>query len=381
MSLLSHFKRRLELVNDPQLNWKQRLRFVPLLGDGLLFLNNLLKLNRFRAITSIELEQLQIRTAQLQQELSQQASSQQASVTALQEQTMSALHELRQTLAVTQQALQTLTLRHQQLEQRYLRQSGIWDQRYEQLFQQQHTLPAFQLAKPDQNSSKDEIDTDQFYRDFERVFRGSESDIKQRLQVYLPYLQQAQSLNPANNRVLDIGCGRGEWLSLLQEHGYQGTGVDSNRAMVERCIEVGRQAIHDDAISYLRRHAGANFLAISGFHIVEHIPFKQLLELFDAALAALAPNGIVIFETPNPENVLVGSCYFYSDPTHLHPLVPNVLAFMLEQRGFAKTQIHTLHPVKADQHFSGEGEVITKLNHLFYGPQDYAAIAWKSHAV
>ena len=118
---------------------------------------------------------------------------------------------------------------------------------------------------------------------------------------------------------------------------------------------------------------------MTGFHIIEHLPFELLIALFDAALYALRNDGVIIFETPNPENLVVGACNFYYDPTHLHPIVPAVAEFMARQRGYARAEILRLHPIP-DAHLITENtEVARRVNQALYGPQDYAVIGWKTH--
>lgn len=218
----------------------------------------------------------------------------------------------------------------------------------------------------------------QFYVEFEALFRGDRTSIKERLKVYLPYLQLIPKDQDGEwKKVIDVGCGRGEWLELLAENEIPCMGVDMNSHMVNICIANSLYACCDDAISVLRKQPSNSVGAVTGFHIIEHLPFELLLELFDAALNALSPGGLIIFETPNPENVKVGSCSFYSDPTHLHPIVPQVAEFMAKQRGFTKTQILRLHPLPDENLLKGGSPVEELINKEFFGPQDYAVIGRK----
>ena len=136
--------------------------------------------------------------------------------------------------------------------------------------------------------------------------RGSTDAIQEAQSVYLPILERAATVSP-NTPLLDVGCGRGEWLQLLSNKGYACRGVDSNRVMVERCVALELSAVKDDALAYLRAQPDASLGAVSGFHIIEHLPFEVLFELFAESLRALVPGGLIIFETPNPENLLVAS--------------------------------------------------------------------------
>lgn len=219
---------------------------------------------------------------------------------------------------------------------------------------------------------------DTFYIDFENAFRGTREDITERLTVYLPYLDKL--IGDATAHLVDIGCGRGEWLALMGQHGIQATGVDLNRDMVQACLDQGFDAQCTDALHYLRQQPQGSLAAVTGFHIIEHLPFKLLLSLFDAALRALRPGGLVIFETPNPENLVVGACYFYSDPTHNSPIVPGVAHFMARQRGFDQVEILPLHPYPDSYFLPEDSELAKRFNRAFYGPQDYAILARKAYA-
>ncbi|MDM7322300.1 MAG: class I SAM-dependent methyltransferase, partial [Gammaproteobacteria bacterium] len=159
---------------------------------------------------------------------------------------------------------------------------------------------------------------DAFYIAFEDACRGSEEDIYQNLQVYLEPIQHSAAAQ--GYPIIDLGCGRGEWLRLLHEHGLQARGVDRSLAMVERARAYGLEVEQDDAVQALSRLPDASVGAVTGFHIIEHLPFSALFRLFAEAARVLVPNGMIIFETPNPENILVGSHTFYHDPTHRNPI-------------------------------------------------------------
>ena len=149
--------------------------------------------------------------------------------------------------------------------------------------------------------------------------------------------------------------------------------------MVSQCEELGLAVINADAIDYLRTVKSNTLGAVTGMHIIEHIPFKRLIALFDEVLRVLKPGGVAIFETPNPENLIVGACNFYYDPTHLNPLPPEPMRFVLEARGFGSIEILRLHPYpKEDLLNNGAIEVQQKINELIYGPRDYALIGYKS---
>jgi len=211
---------------------------------------------------------------------------------------------------------------------------------------------------------------DEMYVSFEDRFRGPRDEIKERVRVYLPHVKKAVETTGCLP-VLDLGCGRGEWMELLKENDIKAQGVDLNRVMVSQCHARGFDVIEADVITHLRGLNSGTLSVISGFHIVEHLPFKTVIALFDEALRVLKPGGIVIFETPNPENLLVGACSFYNDPTHQNPIPPMTLSFLAEARGFVNVEILRLNQnpsIVIEDQF---------LNHQFTVGQDYSVIGYR----
>ena len=169
---------------------------------------------------------------------------------------------------------------------------------------------------------------DALYAALEDRFRGTREDVKERSSFYLQFIKESEAA------VLDVGCGRGEWLELMRENGIKALGVDMNRVLIEQCRERGLEVVEEDVLVYLRNLPDKSLGAVTGFHIIEHISLDQLLSLIDEVMRVLMPGGVAIFETPNPDNVLVGSNYFYFDPTHRHPLPSQLMHFLFETRGF-----------------------------------------------
>jgi O-antigen chain-terminating methyltransferase len=176
--------------------------------------------------------------------------------------------------------------------------------------------------------------------------------------------------------ILDLGCGRGEWLELLKEEGYMALGVDTNQVLIERCHARGLEVVESDALSYLRGLPDNSFCAVTGFHIIEHLQIEVLMNLLDEIVRVVHPGGVVIFETPNPENVIVGSNFFYFDPTHRNPLPSLLMKFLLESRGLDRIEVMNLHAWDQAR-ISGKNELTARFNELFYGPMDYAIAGWK----
>jgi O-antigen chain-terminating methyltransferase len=218
---------------------------------------------------------------------------------------------------------------------------------------------------------------DNFYIDFENNFRGKESDVKKRLKIYVPYIKQAGT-NFTKYPVLDIGCGRGEFLELLKEEGIEAIGLDLNRAMIELNNKKGLKVVEQDALSYLSKLKTGSLSAITGFHIVEHIVFDELVRIADECFRVLRPGGVLIFETPNPENLVVGTSNFYLDPSHLHPLPPDLLSFSIKARGFSILEVLRLHPLKESYYpLNSKNEAMNEVLNSYFGPQDYCVIGKK----
>ena len=215
---------------------------------------------------------------------------------------------------------------------------------------------------------------DAMYLTFEDKFRGTRQDIKERQRPYLSYVEDCLKTS-GESPVLDIGCGRGEWLELLKENDYKARGLDLNRAMVAECQELGLDVIEADALSFLRQQKDNSFSMVTGFHIIEHLDLKKMIALFDEAYRVLRPGGVVIFETPNPENLFVGAFTFYYDPTHRNPLVPETAQFILHQRGFDKVEIKRLN--KYSEFFNVDCNDEFK-NKYFYSEMDYSVIGYKA---
>lgn len=218
-----------------------------------------------------------------------------------------------------------------------------------------------------------------FYAEFEARFRGARESIKARQRPYLVQVRNATAGRP-QARCVDIGCGRGEWLELLTEQGLAPVGLDLDPGMVMEARQAGLDARVADGILWLEQQCEDSVDVVTAFQVIEHLSFEHLLRLLDAALRALAPGGVAIFETPNPENLLVATNSFHLDPTHRRPIPPPLAEFLAQQRGFARVELLRLNALPAEMRVAGEGELTSRVNQLLYGAQDYALIAWKRGA-
>ncbi|MGJ5673551.1 MAG: methyltransferase domain-containing protein [Nostochopsis sp.] len=291
------------------------------------------------------------------------------------------LQDINEQLSNVNSHMQTTDERLQRMDNRHLRNDNYIKN---DLIQQKRLLMMFleeakrRLPEPfDQQQLQTFVNQEQhlldsFYTAFEDRFRGSCEEIKNRLTTYIPYIEKAIAATE-NAAILDIGCGRGEWLELLSERGMKSSGVDINTTMVQCCQEKGLNAAKEDGLLYLRNIEANSLAGLTAFHVIEHLSLQDFISLIDEALRVIRPGGIVIFETPNPENLIVGACNFYIDPTHRNPIPPPTAQFLLENRGFSHVQIHRLHPM-TDEH----GLDNQLLKDILLGCQDYAVIGWKS---
>lgn len=194
------------------------------------------------------------------------------------------------------------------------------------------------------------------YLGFENVFRGSEALVRDRQRVYLQFFQPGQ-------RVLDVGCGRGEFLSVLAGADVAAVGVDTNAAMVEHCRAAGFGSVEQTDVNAFLERSEERFDGIFSAQVIEHLQFEDLNRFFALAARRLRPGGIFIAETVNPHSIEAMKT-FYVDLTHVKPLFPETMLFLARNAGFANAKI--FYP-------NGRG---------FGRPDDwtqheYALVAWK----
>jgi SAM-dependent methyltransferase len=227
------------------------------------------------------------------------------------------------------------------------------------------------------------------YLELERRYRGTESEIRERIAAYLPYWQDL----PAGAPVLDLGCGRGEALALLRDHGIPGRGVDSSERMVQLCRERGLEAEAGDLFEVLAGLPAESLAGVVSFHVIEHLPGGALDRLVRLAYRALRPGGVLILETPNPLSMVVAARNFWLDPTHVRPVHPESLRLIYELAGFEPVERLDLRPfptadrlpeidlatLPADQRPLADGvnRLRDRLDELLFGFQDFGMVGRK----
>jgi O-antigen chain-terminating methyltransferase len=215
----------------------------------------------------------------------------------------------------------------------------------------------------------------QLYCAFENEFRGDTATIAGRQAAYLPLVLKA-SAACTGKPVLDIGCGRGEFLQLLHDNHVASLGVDIDAAMVERCRARGLNVEHGDFASALNSGKDGDLAGVVAFQLVEHIGYEHLVELIRSANARTAPGGVIILETVNPAN-FTALRDFYLDPTHRNPIPAATLEFLVRSCGYREVVVQYMSHTPPDRQLKGSDSNTAKLNKLLFGPRDYAVIGWR----
>lgn len=215
-----------------------------------------------------------------------------------------------------------------------------------------------------------------YYLAFEDAMRGSAEQVSKK---YLPYTDDLAKVRReiAARGLLDLGCGRGEWLEFTLGLGFDSKGIDLNPTMLEAARKKGLNVTQGDINSALRAQGDQSLAVISGFHVIEHLPFEALFAAVGEAWRALTPGGILILETPNPENILVATHTFYHDHTHRNPLTPSAMTFLLQYWGFRRVQTKRLNPYPDSSKVPGDDPLTERINGHFCGPQDFAVLGWR----
>jgi len=206
------------------------------------------------------------------------------------------------------------------------------------------------------------------YSLFEERFRGASSEVRTKQEGYLEFLRDPPG------PVLDVGCGRGEFLRLLAENGIAAAGAEINPLAVAECREAGLAVEQEDALAALARRATGSLGGVVAFQVVEHWTPEATFAFLREVRRVLAPDGTIIVETINADSLSTWRT-FYLDPSHVRPVPPQALQFLVEAAGFAEARIRYAALLPPEERLSEETDNDRKLNGLLFGPQDYAVIA------
>ncbi|HEX6641565.1 MAG TPA: class I SAM-dependent methyltransferase [Thermoanaerobaculia bacterium] len=220
--------------------------------------------------------------------------------------------------------------------------------------------------------------SDVLYRRLEDALRGGEAHVREDVERYVQLAAEHQP-------VLDVGCGRGEFLVACHERGIKARGVDTNERSVsdlrQRGLNVTLAAIPDCFADIPDGSLGA----VLAMHVVEHLPTEALFALFRESARVLRDGGLLMIETPNAESMAMTAGDFWRDPTHLAPRHPAALTVLAREHGFAIDEIRAIHelpegtriPIQADDAPALQ-RVIHAVNDRLFAPQDLRLIARKS---
>ncbi|MFM0258156.1 methyltransferase domain-containing protein [Paraburkholderia sediminicola] len=222
---------------------------------------------------------------------------------------------------------------------------------------------------------------DAYYLAFEDANRGTRESVLAKLAIYQDWLATGvPRADGLTHEIVDIGCGRGEWLTYVRQNGRDAIGIDANRVMVDACFAQGLNVRCTDALTFLRSLPTGSVAAVTGFHIIEHLPFDYLFALVQESYRVLVEGGSVLFETPNPENVLVGSHTFYHDFTHRNPITPSAISFLLTYHRFEAIDVIRSSPYPEEAKVPGNDPLTERVNGHLCGPQDFAVLGRKRAA-
>ena len=217
------------------------------------------------------------------------------------------------------------------------------------------------------------------YFDFENHFRGSIDSIKKSQEFYLKYFRDKKN-------VVDIGCGRGEFLSLLKDNGISAKGVDIYPPYVDYCNMKGLSAVCGDGSQFLSGLDCVDGIFVG--QVVEHLEVHEIIRLCNTAYEKLSSGGCIVIETPNPTSLAIYTNAFYIDPSHVKPVHPLTMKYYLEKAGFRNIEIIYTETSRADcgipelkvqnaEQLDEFNKSMKRVSELLFGSQDYAVIAVK----
>lgn len=219
---------------------------------------------------------------------------------------------------------------------------------------------------------------------FAERFRGPEDELRRAQERYVEFFRDA------TGPVVDLGCGRGEFLGLLADARIDAYGVDADARIVASCVHKGFHVRQDDILEHLGSVEPASLGGIFCSQVIEHLPTAAVPRFFASAAKALIPGGTLVIESVNPQSLIVFASAFYVDLDHIRPLHPLTLRFLAEDAGFGSIDVIYLSPPSEDVKPQPLGRVgdaavdaalerieqnFTRVADVVFGPQDYALVA------
>jgi O-antigen chain-terminating methyltransferase len=201
---------------------------------------------------------------------------------------------------------------------------------------------------------------------FAEKFRGSEDAIRTSFERYVPRFAGFAG-------VLDLGCGRGEFLELMRREGIAAKGVDLAAANIALCHSKGLDAIEADLFDYLEEQPDDSIGGIICAQVIEHLPPSAVPRLIQLCARKLRRGAPIVFETPNPECLAIFATHFYIDPTHVRPVPPVLMTFYLEEAGFVDLAVERFAP--ASESWPELEQLPEGIRSRFFGFLDYAVAA------
>ena len=216
---------------------------------------------------------------------------------------------------------------------------------------------------------------------FEELYRGDEALITTRQKEYLELFR-------GRDDVLDVGCGRGEFLELLRDSGISAKGVESGTDQYLLCREKGLDVVEQDLFEYLESLPDESLGGLFSAQVIEHLAASDQLHFVSLAYRKTRPGSPVVFETINPQCVFAMMRNFFLDPTHVRPVHPETLKFAMESVEFRNVGLRFSSPMSERRipplKLNGDtpeledfNRAIAELNELIYGYMDYAAVGWR----
>ena len=232
------------------------------------------------------------------------------------------------------------------------------------------------------------MDSD-YYLDFENKFRGDRKEILNIFSSYEPLIETVIE-GKSSPILIDVGCGRGEWLQRCQNKFYKSIGIESDNYMAKLCRDYGLSVIEGDAIDELSKFEANSISVITIFHVIEHLEFNKLQKMIGECHRILSDDGILIMETPSIDNLIVSTKTFYIDHTHINHINPEAISFHLEKAGFNKVKYYYInggplqdsHPLKITRILNGVAQdlcIISTKNHDLSEKIFSDNLQWKSH--